>query len=104
MTLLFVMLLWVPFRSPTWGHTLEFVSGLFSFAGGVRWLHTPSLWLIAAMVVWHAVYLRPQSRVATVLPSENPTGWPALWAAGLLLLAVLMFAPFQASPFLYFQF
>ena len=104
-TLLFVMLLWVPFRCATWAHTVDFVSGLFAVGGGsVRWVHPSSFLLTLAMVAWHALYVRPDNRFVKVLPSDDPTGWPALWAAGILLLAVLMFAPFQASPFLYFQF
>ncbi len=103
-TLLFVVLLWVPFRCATWAHTADFVAGLFSTGPGIRWLHSPSLLLIGAMAAWHVIYLRPDSRLARALPSEDPGGWPALWLTGLLLLAVLMFAPFQASPFIYFQF
>ena len=102
-TLLFVMLLWVPFRAASFADTLTFLGGLLGAADGIHWLHTPSMVLIATMVGWHALYLRP-GRLAKVLPSEHPTGWPAIWACGVLLAAVLMFAPFQASPFIYFQF
>ncbi len=103
-TLLFVMLLWVPFRCTDWSTTAVFLRGLFAGTEGYRWLHTPTLWLLGAMVAWHALHLRPGNPVLTSVPTEQPGRWRSVWAIGILMLAVLMFAPFQASPFIYFQF
>lgn len=103
LTLLFVLLLWIPFRCRTFDLTLTYLHGLFVDSGGIRWLHTHSLVLIGLMAAWHVLHVIP-NRVLTALPSERPLDYAPLASVGLLLLAVLLFAPWEASPFIYFQF
>jgi alginate O-acetyltransferase complex protein AlgI len=101
-TLLFAALLWIPFRAADFATAVRFVGGLFS-PGGVRWLHTTTLLVLAGMLVWHLLWA-VKAKVIRVIPSQDPTAWRPLWTLGALLLLVLMFAPFEASPFIYFQF
>jgi alginate O-acetyltransferase complex protein AlgI len=101
-TLLFASFLWIPFRTADFSMTMVYLSGMFS-SGGVHWLHTTTLLVLAAMVIWHALWA-VGSRVISVVPTDRPFEWRPLWTLGILLLLILMFAPFQASPFIYFQF
>jgi alginate O-acetyltransferase complex protein AlgI len=102
-TLLFVLLLWVPFRCADFATTLIYLTGLVSLGDGVRFLHTPTMVLLAVMTAWHAAHLGRASLIKT-MPTTHPLELRPLLVIGLLLLAVLLFAPTGASPFIYFQF
>ena len=102
-TLLFCCLLWVPFRCGTFATTLTYLKGLVVDSGGMTWLHVQSMVLIGLMVLWHALWERDHILIRA-LPSPHPTEWGPAWTIGLLVLAIAMFAPFEASPFIYFQF
>ena len=102
-TLLFVMLTWVPFRAANFTTASAYFQGLVDFEVRVQWLHGPSLILLALMVGWHALHAA-QSRAVRILPTEQPMKMAPLWTLAVLIMAVLMFAPLAASPFIYFQF
>jgi len=100
---LFTCLLWVPFRCADFPTTLQFLNGLFSAQEGIAWLHQPSLLLIAAMVFWHALR-EMQSSMLNWIPTERLNAFRPLFVLGMLTLALLLFAPLKATPFIYFQF
>ena len=102
-TLAFVMLLWVPFRAQTLTITKTYFAGLFAAQDGITWIAPHVVILIGVMAGWHAL-VALRARVLTIVPAERPTDWAPLLVLGGLLLAITMFAPFEASPFIYFQF
>ncbi len=102
-TLLFCLLLWVPFRCADWATTLTYFHGLFVPKDAVLWLHTPSMLLLGVGAAWHLLRLAEHASM-DVLPDERPFAWRPLTVAAGLALAALMFAPQDASPFIYFQF
>ncbi len=99
-TLLFVMALWIPFRAQSFEITAVYFQGLFE-AEGVRWLKPQVLLLVAGVAVWHLAYA---SRLPHGLPAQNPFAWRPLFLLGAMVFLVVMFAPLDASPFIYFQF
>ena len=102
-TLLYVCLLWVPFRCHDFATTQHYFVGLFALQDGIRWLHPQTLLLLGAMAVWHALHTF-DNKLVGLLPSRRPFDWAPLCTLGLFTLLVLMFAPLEASPFIYFQF
>ncbi len=105
LTLLFVLLLWVPFRCTSFELTTQYLTGLFAAVPlGVRWLHTMTLALLLVMVVWHLLHVGRGRRALALLPTRHPFAWLPLYLIGVLILALLLFAPTDASPFIYFQF
>ena len=102
-TFLYVILLWVPFRSADFQTTLNYYSGLFSGAPGIAWMHTGSWMVLSAVLVWHLLYLRRNEWLASY-PAANPFRAARLYPliAGLML--IVLFAPLNTSPFIYFQF
>ncbi|MBT9559824.1 MAG: MBOAT family protein [Myxococcales bacterium] len=101
-TLLFVMLLWIPFRAGTFEITRTYFMGLFG-QDGMTWLKPQVMILVVAMIIWHA-FMAARSRVVTFLPAKEPFDWVPLASLMALLFLVAMFAPLDASPFIYFQF
>lgn len=100
-TFALVTALWVPFRSPDFAATGLFFARLLSAADGIVWLHTPSLAVVLGMATWHLVAAfgaRPREAV------RRAGAAPAMFAAGLAVLLLLMFGQQAASPFIYFQF
>ena len=101
--LLFVALLWVPFRSAGFDDTVAFVSRLATAAPGLRWLHTGSVWLVGLMAAWH-VAQAAWPGLARLVPTGDATSWRSLFVVGMLIGALALFAPVTTSPFLYFSF
>ena len=102
-TLLYVLLLWVPFRCQDWATTQAYLTGLFVPHEAPLWLHTPSLLLLALAAGWHVLRLIEHAAM-DVLPDDRAFAWRPLIATAALAFAALMFAPQEASPFIYFQF
>ena len=102
-TLLYACLLWVPFRCIDFHTTQLYLAGLFTAQAGIHWMHTQTVILVGVMAIWHALHTFPNP-VLKLVPSEQPFRWAPLLSIGLLVLLVLMFAPLEASPFIYFQF
>lgn len=101
-TLVFCCMLWIPFRAQNFEITANFFSGMFS-GGGISWIHPDIVALLLAAVVWHLLYLF-QARVLTAFPANNPTRfWQMFMLLGGVML-ILIFAPIETSPFVYFQF
>lgn len=102
-TMLFLLVTWVFFRAadfPTAFAILRKMLGLSG--GGLAWVYTP-LWFIAPAVVsayligrWH----EQKRRVWRIAPDALYT--PALCLA--VVLALLLLAPIDSTPFIYFQF
>lgn len=102
-TLFFCVLLWVPFRCVDSATMLAYVKGLFVSQNGIEWLNPHILLVLGIVLIWHLLYeLRPKllGRYPTVALGQFSTQF----VIGLSLLAILMFAPLNSSPFVYFQF
>lgn len=102
-TLIFVVLLWVPFRSPDFKSTSTYYSGLFGNPDGVIWMHPATIIIMFASVIWHMLYLS-KVRVLDYFPAQNITDLYPQFVIGFALLFIVMFAPLDTSPFIYFQF
>ena len=104
LTLLFVMLLWIPFRAPDFTTAYLYLSGLFGPSGKVSWLSPTALLLLTAVIMWHLLWLRARIQNWTLFPIAEP--WRPLPAIVLFsaMLAIILFAPIGATPFIYFRF
>jgi alginate O-acetyltransferase complex protein AlgI len=100
-TLLFVLLTWIPFRSPSWDNTTTMLERMFTFAPGIGWAHTPTLLVFAGVAIWHLLVLARTGAAGNYVPPAKK--WAIAEAVGLALL-VLLFSPVVTSPFIYFQF
>lgn len=102
-TFLCVCLLWVPFRAETSQITIDFLSGLFVPQLGIAWYHTSSIVVMLIMSLWHILYLVRPGFVGQY-PTENIFTVKHLYVLMMSLLLIIMYAPKEASPFVYFQF
>lgn len=97
---------WVLFRSQTFAGAWHMLGKMFgAIGGGHRLISEYSLLLIAGMFVYDlAAYSVEKSKtdVTTWLQSCPPLGKAFCYAAVILLL--LVFAPHETDPFIYFQF
>ncbi len=103
LTLLFSLLAWIPFRSPSWATTQLYLERLVFADGGVMWVPPQVVVCLAAVIVWHVVAVfAPQG--LRFMPTTRPWA-PRPFAAivGILLLFAL-FLPQSRSAFIYFQF
>ncbi len=100
-TQVFVLVCWVFFRSETFGGAFTFLKKMmFIDAPGVVWYHIPSAILIAASVGLHLmVLLRDEAPIE--IPLRRPIGWAI---ASAMVVIILLYAPLNVSPFIYFQF
>lgn len=102
-TLLVVMLLWVPFRSSSYEHTTNFMSGLFTLTDGITWISAKSILLIALAFIWHIAFFYKVKPLMSY-PTTQVMNWSTVITVTLSLTLFLLFAPLNASPFIYFQF
>ena len=102
-TLLFVMLAWVPFRSPDFTTTLIYLQGLAFMQEGVDWLNGRAMIAILVVVVWHYLASRGIRRLFG-LPSLRPFEPVPLLVLSMTAMVVLLFGPDRSSAFIYFQF
>jgi alginate O-acetyltransferase complex protein AlgI len=100
-TFLIVLVCWVFFRAQTFGDAWIVLRKMaFLDRGGADWFHLQAVAAIGVAVAAHlAVKLRGERELLPDL--RRPLAWTATAAA---LLLVLLFAPFNANPFIYFQF
>ena len=127
-TFVFVLLCWVPFRSPDWATTTTMLGRMLQpAAAGVLFVPQALLWCGALLVAGHAIgaaldaaAARPRpavtrwlERLGYELRHDAISGWyvvfglrTALGAFVLTLwvLGLYFFAPTGTSPFIYFQF
>lgn len=104
-TLLFVVLLWVPFRSPDFATTAVVISRLLHPTGGFAWLHPQSVVVLASLAIWHMAYqFRPS--IVSQLPFAEPivTSFGPMLVLGTTVMLIVLFSPVSISPFIYFQF
>jgi alginate O-acetyltransferase complex protein AlgI len=106
LTLLFCSLAWIPFRSPSLETTQAFVRGLLpNSTGSFAWYHTPTVTILMVAVLWHLVYqFAPAVMARLPFRSDEINGWPAMLTLGYSVLLLLLLAPLNAAPFIYFQF
>lgn len=98
-----LFLSWVFFRTQDFAGAMLYLQRMVATEDGVRWVHTPSLWILAGVAVWHLLYLA-KARTGLWMPVAQPWRFaPALLLIGGLMLIVLI-APLHSSPFVYFQF
>lgn len=103
---LFVLLTWVPFRSGSFAQTLEYYSGLVG-AAGVMWIAPQVVILLLLVLLVHVVMAGRQQWISAWHP-----GWPTEEGARTahvlvwfwLVMLLLIWAPVNSSPFIYFQF
>ena len=67
----YVILLWVPFRSPDFPTTAVYYSRLFTGASGIEWIHSGSVIILSAVLIWHILYFH-QSKWLLTFPSQDP--------------------------------
>ena len=103
LTLTYVILLWVPFRSPDWQTTMLYYERIFSGATGISWMHTGSFIVLSAVSIWHIMYLRNNEWLVS-FPSKNVLVTNKIYPILAVLMLILLFAPMETSPFIYFQF
>jgi len=100
LTLLFVCMAWVVFRSPTLGDAFVFFTRLFTpDALGITWVPVSMLVCLPLVVAAHVYRLRAGS-----LPTLRLSTFWGAFAVTTTVLVVLVFMPQHASPFIYFQF
>lgn len=101
LTLLFVLMAWIPFRAVRFSDTSEIIGRIWALADGVVWYHTPTVVVILGVVTWHVVaVMQLRSRlVEIVLPR-----WLYTFEVTAMLSLLILFAPLTTSPFIYFQF
>lgn len=100
-TFLFVLVTWVFFRAPDLGTAWTYLGKMAGLSpGGAAWYYLNALTALGLGAAMHvAVVLREEGDLTLNL--RRPADWAALV---MILLAVLLFAPFDANPFIYFQF
>ena len=100
LTMFFVCMAWVVFRSPSFGDAFVFFTRLFTADTlGIRWVPVSMLVCLPVVVAAHVYRVRAGS-----LPTLRlGTFWGA-FAVTATVLAVLVLVPQHASPFIYFQF
>ena len=104
-TFLICTLLWVPFRSPDFATTRTILDGMFSTSHtGFAWYYTPALLLLSLCVCWHLLFKRLGESYNIYFSGSDLLSFRGMTTVGLILLAIVMFVPLHASPFIYFQF
>lgn len=106
---MFIVLLgWVVFRSPDWDTALQVYQRLAlsdfwtpaSHTVRILWLPPLTLLMISLMVIEHGVWMTPLRRCMRL-----PAGaWYSPIATAILIWSLLLYAPRDFRPFVYFQF
>ena len=127
MTLLFVVLCWIPFRAPQMGDTVQFIRGMFTLKAGASWspdallvavalvvpAHLVGLWLASAMRSERPVLQRLMRALNAELRYDTISNWYlrlgtrtvlGSFVVTLWVLLVLLSAETHSRPFIYFQF
>jgi len=102
-TFLFVMLLWIPFRAKDFSTTIAYLGGLTALHGGVNWPHSMSIMVLSGILVWHLLYVT-RNEWLNSFPSAFPVKAIEIYPILISLMLILLFAPLNTSPFIYFQF
>ena len=101
LTFVFVLVTWVFFRSPTFAGAWAMLHRMFvPSGGGIAWVYVQAAIVLVLAVAAHVWSVRHDDRSPS-LDLRQPLAWPALVV---VLLLVLLYAPFGTNPFIYFQF
>jgi len=103
LTLLFVAILWIPFRCNDFQTTITFMSNLFSNRTGVEWIHPHVIVILIAAVIWHILYIARSRHLLCFPELHVQKAYPQL-VLEFAILMIILFAPINTSPFIYFQF
>ena len=101
-TYFFVLLLWIPFRSTSFEDTLIIFQKLIQFEQGIDWHYTQGIILILLTAIWHIAYLFKNNLITKYPYIEF--NLKHLLVLGILFTSIVLFAPMESSPFIYFQF
>jgi alginate O-acetyltransferase complex protein AlgI len=100
-TFAFVLVTWVFFRAPSFRAAWVYLGKLaFLEAGGIDWYYVQGLVVIGLGAGLH-VWVKGRGERDLRLDLTRAAAWPAL---AVLVLLVLLYAPFGTNPFIYFQF
>ena len=97
----FVMFCWVWFRAPDAAGALAFLERLALGRGGMDWFHVPSLVVLLVAAALHLRVSTSRTEASVRFDLSTPRGVAVVVAA---MVSVLLFAPLDVSPFIYFQF
>jgi len=105
-TIIFVSLLWVPFRSPDTETTFHFIQRLFFASDGVIWYPTQTLIILLLVSVWHIVHHFNIAKLLSNFPvkSNQLNSYRVIFVIMTSVYLIALFAPMNTSPFIYFQF
>ncbi len=103
LTFLFVVLAWIPFRSPNYYTTKVYLSNLFGNTNGIDWINPHIVIILSLIAVWHFFYTI-KSPYLVRFPDTNIRHVYVHTTLSFAFLMILMFAPINSSPFIYFQF
>jgi alginate O-acetyltransferase complex protein AlgI len=100
-TFVFVLVTWVFFRSPDFATAWTYLGRMaFLETGGASWFHVHAMVALVLGAVGHAV-VKARGERDLGLDLRSPWGW---LGAAFLVLLVLLYAPLDTNPFIYFQF
>ena len=103
-TILFVVLAWIPFRCADFETSYIYFTHLFgNDNASAQWTNPHVLLLILIAAIWHIMYL-VKSSLLMRFPQENIFSLYPYLVISLSILFIIMFAPLETSPFIYFQF
>ena len=103
LTLVFVCLLWIPFRADSFDISLQFLAGMFSGQSGIVWMHPQVIAVLVGLVIWHGIFSFAP-KISHVFPAVDISRFRIAYFLSLSVLLIFVFAPVTSSPFVYFQF
>lgn len=104
-TLLFVIVLWIPFRSPDFTITGIVLARLFQPSAGIVWFHPQSIVVLGCVAIWHAFYqFRPKITDVVPFAPEMAARLAPMLVIAMTIMLLVLFSPVVVSPFIYFQF
>lgn len=103
-TYVFVILCWLPFRSPDFNTTLTYLKRMFSLdTAGIQWLQPQALIILGLVALWHLLYKENVSWL-TRYPTQKLDSFATKCVILAALMLIALYAPLSTSPFIYFQF
>ena len=106
LTFSFVMLTWIPFRSPDFAHSWMFFTGLWG-EQGILWMMPQVIVLLLLLLVVHIWMVFHPEKVGqwhVSIPGSQRTALLHFTVWFWLVMILLIYAPTDSSPFIYFQF
>ncbi|MDJ0590586.1 MAG: MBOAT family O-acyltransferase [Pleurocapsa sp. MO_226.B13] len=103
LTFLFVTLSWIPFRCDNFQKTRIFFSNLLPTSTGIDWINPYIVIIIMIMASWHIFYII-RSDYLSRFPNPKIQRPDNAFVLGFAVLMIVLFAPMDTSPFIYFQF